>query len=171
MTAHSAQTAIHYIQAWEPADDTALAALAPIAADIGKVAYQVDINRFFILLNNTGPVWMLLPNNTVDVKGNSTGAVTLDLADGDTFSIYDQTGNIVFTFSNPVQTGYKATITLIISMDGVGSHTRTWPASVDWPGGVEPTLSDGVDEVDVYTFVSVDGGTIWYGFLPGADMQ
>lgn len=170
MTAHSEQTAIHYVQAWEPADATAFAALSLAAADIGKIAYQVDINRFFVLLNNTGPVWMLLPNNTVSVLGNSTGTVDLDLADGDTFSIYDQTGNITFTFSNPVQTGYKAVITLIISMDGTGAYTRTWPAGVDWPGGVEPTLSSGADEVDVYSFVSVDGGTTWMGFLPGADM-
>ena len=170
MTAHSKQTAIHYVQAWEPADSTAFGALAPVTDDVGKVAYQIDINRFFVLLNETGPVWLMLPNNTVDVLGNSTGTTDLDLANGDIFSIYDQTGNITFTFSNPVQTGYRVTITLIISMDGTGGYTRTWPAGVDWPGAAEPTFSSGVDEVDMYTFTTIDGGTTWMGLLTGLDM-
>ena len=51
---------LHIIQAWEVADATALAALVPVASDVGKVAYQVDTKKFYVLENNTGPVWALL---------------------------------------------------------------------------------------------------------------
>jgi len=168
---HGNATGIHRINAWDVADAAALAALSLAAADVGKMAYQTDINRYFILSDNVGPVWMMLPNHRTETLGNSTGTVDLDLVNGNTFTIYDQTGNIVFTFSNPVQDGYKASITLIISMDGAGGHTRTWPAEVIWAAGTEPTFSSGIDEVDMYTFVTVNGGTTWFGFLPGADMS
>ena len=48
---------LHVIHNFEPADSTALAALAVVAADIGKVARQVDTGDFY-LLRSVGPsVW------------------------------------------------------------------------------------------------------------------
>ena len=75
MALHSALTTtdgIHYIHSWAVADAAALAALAPVAGDIGKVAYQIDTKAFYVLENNTGPVWTLLnPANTSELTENT----------------------------------------------------------------------------------------------------
>lgn len=165
---HGGLTTIHRAHNWAVANAAALAALSPVAADIGKIALQADINRMFVLINNTGPVWFMLPMSGISALGSASGSIDLDLADGETFTL-TLTGNGTFTFSNPVQSGYKATITFIITNSGAG-WTRTWPASVDWPGQTEPTATTADAAVDVYTFITTDGGTTWLGFLPGADM-
>lgn len=57
---------IHLIQAFEPADTAALAALVVVAADIGRVARQLDTEDFYVL-TDTGPsVWTILTNGMTD---------------------------------------------------------------------------------------------------------
>ena len=50
-----------------------------------------------------------------------------------------------------------------------GSSTRaiTWPNSVDWAGGTAPTLTATNDAVDIFVFMTIDGGTTYYGFTAG----
>lgn len=62
MALHSgiSQGDVHVIHNWAVADAAALLALSVIAADIGKVARQVDTGNYYILKNNVGPVWALL---------------------------------------------------------------------------------------------------------------
>ena len=43
-----------------------------------------------------------------------------------------------------------------------GSFPISWPASIKWAGGSPQTLS--VADTDILTFLTVDGGTTWYGF-------
>jgi len=43
-----------------------------------------------------------------------------------------------------------------------------WPGSVDWPAATAPTLT--TSGIDILTFMTVDGGTIWYGFAAGLAM-
>ena len=105
-----------------------------------------------------------------NVLGNSSGAVDLDLNLGNAITV-TQTGNITFSFLNPWPSGNKTEFILKITNDVTGGYTRTWPGSVVWPGASEPTLSGGSNKVDIYTFVTFDGGTIYNGFLPGADMS
>jgi hypothetical protein len=47
-------------------------------------------------------------------------------------------------------------LTLVVVQDSVGSRTITWPASVVWIGGDEPTLTEDADAVDVFQFFKVD---------------
>jgi hypothetical protein len=49
-------------------------------------------------------------------------------------------------------------------------RTIAWPASVDWAGGSAPDVTSGAAKIDIYTFFTLDEGTIWYGFQPGAEM-
>ncbi|MES2006854.1 MAG: hypothetical protein V4436_01965 [Patescibacteria group bacterium] len=42
---------------------------------------------------------------------------------------------------------------LILTQDGTGSRTVTWPASVVWPGGTAPTLSTAAGAVDTVHFI------------------
>jgi hypothetical protein len=76
-------------------------------------------------------------------------------------------GNTTFTFSNPPasNTGYG----FILKLTAGGTHTITWPASVDWAGATAPD-APASGETDVLGFLTYDGGTTWYGFLAGDAM-
>ena len=80
---------------------------------------------------------------------------------------YTLSGAQTLTFSNPPASGKAGSFTLIVTNGA--SATLTWPTSVDWAGGTAPTLT--ASGIDILTFTTIDGGTIWYGFLAGADMK
>jgi hypothetical protein len=76
---HSALTTTlgnHVVQAWQVADAAALAALVPVAADIGKIAYQVDTKEFHLLTNNVGPIWYKLTETSGTFTPTIFGATT-----------------------------------------------------------------------------------------------
>jgi len=98
-----------------------------------------------------------------------TGTVTLDLANGNVFQHTADGGNVTFAFSNPPSSGRAGSLTLKWIQDS-SDRTITWPGAVDWPGGSAPDVTSGSGKVDIYTFFTVDGGTIWYGFQAGAEM-
>ena len=100
---------------------------------------------------------------------SGSGTVDLDLSTGNVFQHTASGGNVTFTFSNPPATGKAGSLTLKWIQDS-SDRTITWPASVDWAGGSAPDVTSGSAKVDAYTFFTVDGGTIWYGFQAGAEM-
>lgn len=93
--------------------------------------------------------------NTVATSGSTE---TLDIS---VKAIHDVTmdQNCTFTFSNPAPSGKCSMFTLILR----GAFTPTWPASVDWPDATQPTYTS----PSIYTFMTVDGGTIWLGAQAG----
>jgi hypothetical protein len=101
---------------------------------------------------------------------NTSTTYTIDLTNGNVFEL-TLTGNCTYTFSNPPGSGIGGSFTLIQKQDGSGSRTVSWPASVDWAGGEGPTISSGANDVDVFTFVTTDAGTTWYGFTAGQDFS
>jgi len=101
---------------------------------------------------------------------NTSTTYTIDLTNGNVFEL-TLTGNCTYTFSNPPGNGIGGSFTLIQKQDGSGSRTVAWPASVDWAGGSGPTISSGANDVDVFTFVTTDAGTTWYGFTAGQDFS
>ena len=103
---------------------------------------------------------------TLSALGNVTGATDLDLEVANNFS-GTVTGITTFTFSNPPATGKIGSFSLVLTNGG--SATVNWPASVDWAGGVAPTLT--AAGVDVLSFLTLDGGTTWLGFAGGLDMK
>ena len=105
----------------------------------------------------------------IEEQDASSGGTTpsLDCSSATVFTHTVATGATTFTFSNPAASGKATSLTLILTNGG--SQTVTWPTSVDWAGGTAPTLT--AAGIDILTFVTIDGGTIWYGFLAGSDMQ
>jgi hypothetical protein len=92
----------------------------------------------------------------------STGT-TIDCTAG-TYFYRTISGNTTWTFSNPdSRTGAVTSFTL--EMTNPGAFTLTWPTSVDWSAGTEPTWT--ASGVDIVSFVTRDNGTTWYGFLGG----
>jgi hypothetical protein len=105
-------------------------------------------------------------DRTVNAIGSIGGGTQdIDLDSGRTVTGTVDTSTTTFTFSNPLS-GSDA---FDLYLTNGGSQTVNWPASVDWAGGTAPTLtSSGLDHL---VFTTPDGGTTWYGYVAGLDMQ
>ena len=101
------------------------------------------------------------------IGGTGGGTQDIDITAGNVVTATVDTSENTFTFSDPSATGRSCSFTLILTNGG--SQDVNWPASVDWAGGTEPTLTS--SGVDIFTFTTVDAGTIWYGFTGGLDMK
>lgn len=98
---------------------------------------------------------------------STSNAATCNMQDGTNFS-HTLTENTTFTFSNPAASGKVSAFTLKIVQDASASgYTVTWPTSVDWPNATAPTLTSTASAVDIFVFMTHDGGTTWYGFTAG----
>ena len=91
-----------------------------------------------------------------NVVAMSTGAI--DVSAGTVFT-KTITANTTISFSSVPAAPATACVTLILTNGG--SKTVTWPSSVKWSGGTAPDLT--ASGVDVLTFLTIDGGTTWYG--------
>jgi len=100
------------------------------------------------------------------IGGTGGGTQSLDIALGNVQTATVDTSTNTFTFDNPSVTGKSCSFTLILTNGG--SQTVVWPGTVDWAGGTAPTLT--AAGIDILTFMTIDAGTIWYGFLAGAAM-
>lgn len=77
------------------------------------------------------------------------------------------TANCDLTFPTAVA---GQSFTLVIKQGGSGSYTLTWPGTVKFDSGIDPTLSTTVGAIDVLSFFSPDG-TNWFGFVSGLNMS
>lgn len=87
--------------------------------------------------------------------GNSGTSDTIDWSAG---SVHKSTltGNVTYTFSNPVTGG----VYVLRVLTGAGSFTVTWPATVKWAGSA-PTVTTTASRMDLFTFLY--DGTNYYG--------
>lgn len=90
---------------------------------------------------------------TVDVSAARTYDLTLD-------------ADCTITLTGAI-TGEAHYVTIIARQDGTGGWDITWPASVAWPGGVDPVPDTTASTATVYTLFTLDGGTSWFGFMSG----
>lgn len=99
---------------------------------------------------------------------SSSNAATINLRDGDNFT-HTLSENVTYTFSNPASSGKVSIFSLKVTQDST-ARTITWPSSVDWASATAPTLTTDAGGVDVFVFVTYDGGTTYYGFTAGQAM-
>lgn len=92
-----------------------------------------------------------------------TAGATVDI-DCETANVFALTTdqNTTLTFSNPPASG--TAYGFMLKLTAGGTHTITYPASVDWAGATAPD-APASGETDVLVFTTVDGGTTWYGAL------
>ena len=101
-----------------------------------------------------------------DVDSDTT--TVIDIVDGNVVKLTHDANITTFTWSNPSPTGKACSFTLIRVKDNSGTaRTIAWPASVLWPGGFEPSLTQTALAVDILVFITYDAGTTWYGNLVG----
>ena len=102
------------------------------------------------------------PAARLDLNGNTAqnivavAALDVDCTLGNFFT-KTIAANSTFTFSNPpASRAYAFTLEIVHT-----SGTITWPTTVRWPGNTAPTLT--TSRTHLITFVTDNGGTIWYG--------
>lgn len=160
------------------ADATELNTLDGITADVTELNYvdgvtssvqtqldakleTVDISSYTGDVDITGELLVDSYNETYVALSGTTP--TVDCEAGNVFAL-STTGNTTFTFSNPPASG--TAYGFILKLTAGGTHTVTYPASVDWAGATAPD-APASGETDVLGFITHDGGTTWYGFLAG----
>lgn len=76
----------------------------------------------------------------------------------------------VLSFQVPtLSTNVVWSLTLIIKQNNTGGYQLTWPNNVVWSSGIKPFISISPNAMDVYTFLSADGGISWLGFVAGSN--
>jgi len=103
----------------------------------------------------------------------TANVLTIDLLAGTVFNVTNN-ANITTFMINNAATAYLGqtfvnSFTLIMTANGTG-FTQNWGASVKWPAGVAPTLTTTNGKVDIFTFITNDGGTTWYAFIVGQNL-
>ena len=123
---------------------------APSPAHGAVLMWDEDVNE-----------WVPAQSNAEYDAGNSGTALTLNWNNG-VQQIVTLTGNVTFTFSNPVAgRGYR----LILYQDATGGRVITWPASVRWEGGTAPILTTTAENVTFVSLVYTElGGNGYLGF-------
>ena len=136
--------------------------------EIELTATTIDLNGILDMGGNVLQTAQFKDYSETRSALSAAATVDIDIEDGNVFTLTpDQ--NTTFTFSNPAASGQATSFTLIWTQDS-SNRTITWPGSVDWAGGSAPDVTAGAAKIDIYTFFTIDGGTIWYGFQPGAEM-
>jgi hypothetical protein len=132
------------------------------------------------------PQWLLIKSttNTSDYTGdwrifdNKRGVIAGD--DNQLFANSNRAEDTA-TFASAVEfvnTGFNvesqgnygtSTIYIAIRDDSATDSAITWPSSVKWPSGLAPTTpAPGLK--DLFTFLTTDGGTTYYGKKAGSDI-
>jgi hypothetical protein len=138
---------------------TAADTVARLAVGVNGSVYTADSTQ------TNGIRWAA--GTQVHAVGNSGTALTVDAASTSGYiKTITLTGNCTFTFTGATS-GQVATLELVLTQDGTGGRTVTWPASVDWGNGTAPTLTTTAGSVSRLVFTSYNGGTIWFGDLIG----
>ncbi len=99
----------------------------------------------------------------ISLSGSGTQTIDMSLANA---YYVTPSATITFAFTNVPASGHFAFVQIEITNGA--AQTINFPASVDWPGGVVPTWTSGVDLVTGYTR---DGGTTWRLAIAMEDSQ
>lgn len=98
---------------------------------------------------------------TVKAIGASgtTETIALTATDGNVQTV-SNSASCTYTMPSGLTSGVGISFTLIVTNAGAFTATFT---GVKWAAGSAPTLTSGDTKVDIFTFLTVDGGTTWYG--------
>lgn len=131
----------------------------PTAANVGAVPASGNSDV-------TGTVGFKGVTVVSTALGNISGAVAIDMSLGNHFTA-TATGNVTFTITNPPASGKYGGFDL--DLTNGGAYAMSFPASVKWAGGTQPTLT--ASGVDCMSFPTANGGTTYRGSLWAKDSK
>ena len=100
----------------------------------------------------------------------SSGTVTLDLAQGNFFEFTLTQAVTGWTFSNPATSGTASSWIIKITQPSSaisGSPIITYPSNIKWAGGTDHVMSTANNAVDIVSMFTIDGGTTVYATQVG----
>lgn len=100
-------------------------------------------------------------------------SVNISLSAGTSFNITLNTNVSSFNVTDFIVSKINSFL-LFINQDTVGGRTVNFNfigKSVKWAGGNVPTVTVAASAVDIYTFISKDSGSTWYGFVGGQNFS
>ena len=97
----------------------------------------------------------------------SSGTVTLDLAQGNFFE-FTLTANVTgWTFSNLATSGTASSWIIKITQHASSAKTVAYPAAVKWSGGTDHVMSTTNNAVDIISMFTINNGTDIYANIVG----
>lgn len=154
----------HYIQQWEPANSTARLALSVTAADVGKVARQLDTNVFYLLMDDSPMTWA-----DISSAGNSGTVTSVTSANADATVATTTTTPVITIVQAPALRSATTTVDVSASsaptagqvLTATSGTAATWQTPSGGGGGgitlVSPvTFNDTSSSV---TFTNIPAGT------------
>ena len=84
----------------------------------------------------------------INVNTPAAAAVTIDWNDGNRQEVTLTDATTTMSFTDPPG---SANLSLFVIQDGAGSRTVTWPAAINWPNGIPPTLTTVGGQIDIIT--------------------
>jgi len=106
----------------------------------------------------TGPTGQTGPASIINeiVDGNTGAGITLNFTTGVNHKITVNAATVL-TFTAPANSRH---VQVRFDYSGAGGFAITWPGSVTWTGGVEPSWNTTVGPMNIASFY-YDGTTYW----------
>jgi hypothetical protein len=161
---------------WQPNSFSSLFGTYGYIGDLKDVAITSPEDNAVLRYDSSEAGWVDYNPDTFETYQAWAGQknLTVDLSDGLRIQKWElhTTGIHQFAFSNvPTASGTSCSFTLAVvyapSTTATTSAIIQWPASVKWPGGTAPTLTNKGQKTDTFTFLSFDNGTTWLGHVGG----
>ena len=93
----------------------------------------------------------------------SSGTLFVNVTDGTVAVVTRNAAISNFVIGTPSGSGVAVSFTLIFN-NVTGASSVTWPSSVRWHNGTAPSLNNTNGTTSVFSFITVNAGTTWYGF-------
>lgn len=108
---------------------------------------------------------------TVVTATGVSGTYNMDLANGTIFNL-TLSGTVTLGKANVPSSGKAATITVIVTQPAAGGCEVNWNiGTIKWEFSSLATVDTTSSTTTIWTLMTVNGGTTWYGFLCGAGMS
>ena len=125
----------------------------------------IPANPSFTTTTVSGEALFGIPVETKASPTISGSSLLLNLSAATYFTVTINQASTV-TFSNPPASPKVFSFTLQTTGNGT-AYTTNFPAAVKWASGAAPTITSTNSKSDIFTFVTHDGGTNWFGFISG----
>lgn len=97
----------------------------------------------------------------------AANVLTLDLAVANAFSVALTQNVTSISFLHVPAASQVASLVLFVQQDATGGRTFAWPAAVKWSSGAPPALPATPNGTSVYSLITRNGGSSWFGFPAG----
>lgn len=133
-----------------------------------SVTKSVDINGHYLKWNNDDSVFDVgKPTEIPTTYSLVSGAITIDRKNGEIVSLNLSNDITGMTVTNWPASGIFGR--LVLEINNAGNYAITsWPTGTVWPGGVAPTLSNGID---IIILMTLNGGSTIYGSVAGKNFS